>query len=109
MVEKEYLTEALEDLGYAWTSNGRIGLLGPRVDIKIRRRNVGFRKAGKTYEMVAGDWSFLGISRKEFLQQMTQRYAYHVARAKLEEQGFALSSEEVQQDGRIHLVLRRMV
>jgi hypothetical protein len=38
-----------------------------------------------------------------------QRYAYHAARAKLEDQGFALVREEVQQGERIHLVLRRMV
>lgn len=110
MVEKEYLTKALEDLGHAWKEGSvRVGLFGPRVDVKIRRRNIGFRKAGKTYEMVTGDWGFVGISRKKFLQQMTQRYAYHAARAKLEEQGFALAGEEVQEDGRIHLVLRRMV
>ena len=110
MVEKEYLTQALEDLGYAWEEGGvKVGLFGPRVDVKIRGRNIGFRKAGRTYEMVAGDWGFLGISRTRFLQRMTQRYAYHAARAKLEEQGFTLASEEVQEGERIHLVLRRMV
>ena len=51
----------------------------------------------------------LGTSQEKFLQQVTQRYAYCAARAKLEEQGFALASEQVQEDGQIHLVLRRMV
>jgi hypothetical protein len=106
MVERGYLIQALEDLGYRWTGNARIGLSGPHVDIKVRGRNVGFRQAGRAYEMVTRGVS---VRRTKFLQQVTQRYAYHVARAKLEEQGFALSSEEMQQDGRIHLVLRRMV
>ena len=105
MVEREYLIQALEDLGCSWADNGRVGFLGPKVDIKIRFRNVGFRKAGRAYEMVTR-----GVSaQKKFLQQVTQRYSYCVARAKLEEQGFALASEKVREDGRIHLVLRRMV
>jgi hypothetical protein len=49
-----------------------------------------------------------GIDQERFLQQVTQRYAYHAARAKLDEQGFSLVSEEVQEGERIHLVLRRM-
>lgn len=105
MVEREYLLQALEDLGCAWTGDAGLGLGGPRVEIKVRGRNVGFRKAGKTYEIVTRG---VGAGQTKFLQQVTQRYAYHAARAKLEEQGFALASEEVQKDGRIHLVLRRM-
>lgn len=105
MVEREYLVRALEDLGYTWAENGRVGLLGPKVDIKVRFHNVGFRKAGRAYEMVARGLS----AQNKFLQQVTQRYSYCAARAKLEEQGFALASEEVREDGRIHLVLRRMV
>ncbi len=106
MIERECLIQALEDLGHTWKENTRLGLAGPRVDIKIRRRNIGFRKAGKVYEMVTRG---LSIRQQSFLQQVTQRYIYHVTRTKLEEQGFTLASEEIQQDGRIHLVLRRMV
>jgi hypothetical protein len=40
---------------------------------------------------------------------LTQRYAYHVARAKLAEQGFDLVSEKAQEGEQIHLVLRRLV
>ena len=111
MVEKKYLTQALSDLGHAWREGpARLGLFGPRVDIKVQVRghNVGFRKAGKTYEMVVVGERGWSTSRAQFLQQVSQRYAYHAARAKLEEQGFTLASEEVQEDGRIHLVLRRM-
>jgi hypothetical protein len=106
MVEQEYLIKAIEDLGYAWKGDARLGLAGPRVDIKIQRRNIGFRMAGKAYEMVTRGAT---TRQKRFLQQVTQRYIYHVTRTKLEQQGFTLASEEVQQDGRVHLVLRRMV
>ncbi len=105
MVEREHLTQALKDLRCAWQAGGRLGLLGPRVDIKVKDHNLGFRKMGATYAVVtAGE----GTKQRQLLQRMTQRYAYHVARAKLEEQGFTLVDEEVQEGERIHLVLRRM-
>jgi len=117
MVEREYLKRALKDLGYAW-EEGNVEVRGyggrrTRVEIKVgagsRGYDIGFRKAGSAYEIVADWWGIRGISREEFPQQVTQRYAYHAARAKLEEQGFALVSEEVQEGERIHLLLRRMV
>ncbi|MFM9087791.1 MAG: DUF1257 domain-containing protein, partial [Cyanobium sp.] len=37
------------------------------------------------------------------------RYAYHAAREALTAEGFALVEEEQQQDGSLHLVLRRAV
>jgi hypothetical protein len=58
---------------------------------------------------VADWWGIRDIKQERFLQQVMQRYACHAARARLEEQGFALVSEEMQQGKRIHLVLRRMV
>jgi hypothetical protein len=116
MVEKEYLLRALEDLGYAYKEgNVKIrGYGGQRtpVEIKIPTRSfgydIGFRKAGNAYEIVADWWGIRGINQNKFVQQVAQRYAYHAARAKLEEQGFTLVSEEVQEGERIRLVLRRV-
>ncbi len=113
-MEKEYLMQALEDLGYACEEGGveirGFGRQRQQVDIKVKTRgyDVGFRKAGNSYEIVADWWGVWGTNREKFLQQVTQRYAYHAARAKLEERGFTLSSEDVQEDGQIHLVLRRI-
>ena len=59
--------------------------------------------------MVADWWGIKDINQNKFLQQVSQRYAYHAAKAKLEEQGFSLVSEETQEGERIHLVLRRTV
>jgi hypothetical protein len=123
MVEREYLVRALEDLGYT-CEEGDVKVRGfggqrARVEIKVTPKgsllqkiglghDIGFRKAGAAYEIVADWWGIQGVNRKQFLQQVTRRYAYHAARAKLEEQGFELASEEVQEGERIHLVLRRM-
>lgn len=105
MVDKTYLLRALEDLGYSYEENGQLGWMGPKVDIKAGA-NVGFRHTSGGYEMLTRRLS----TRKEMelAQALTQRYAYHAAREKLEAQGFTLASEDMQQDGRIHLVLRRM-
>ncbi len=37
-----------------------------------------------------------------------QRYAYHASRAKLEQQGFNMVEEKVEDTGQIRIVLRRM-
>jgi hypothetical protein len=116
MTVKEYLTQALQELGYH-PEEGHVeirGFGGQRtpVEIKIPTRNrgydIGFRKEKDGYEVVADWWGIRDIKRTPFVAAVTQRYAYHAARAKLEEQGFSLVTEEKQTDGQIHLVLRRM-
>lgn len=116
MVEKAHLLTALKDLGYA-PVEGLVeirGYLGERTraEIKIATDNpeydIGFRKAGDAFECVADWYGLKKFDRQGFLDRLMQRYAYHATRAKLEEQGFAIASEEVHKDGRIHLVLRRM-
>jgi hypothetical protein len=120
--EKEYLLRALEDLNYSYREGKfEIRAGGQRVPVEIKAapksllrkgwgliglsQEIGFRRADLTYAIV-------GVSdfgREQFLQKLTQRYVYHTARAKIEEQGFDLVGEEVQEGERIHLVLRRMV
>lgn len=116
MVEKQYLMEAIKDLGFAYEEgNAEIrdyaGKSVP-VEIKVAVRNsnyaIGFCKVSDGYEMIADQWDTDDINRKQLLRQLSQRYAYHAAKDKLEEQGFSLVSEEQQKDGQIHLLLRRM-
>lgn len=117
MVEKEFLLQALKDLGYIY-EEGEVDVRGfaaarAKAEIKVRAggllgREIGFRKASESYEIVADWWGLGGPKRDEFQQQVTQRYAYQAARAKLEAQGFNLITEQVEQDGQIRLVLRRM-
>lgn len=116
MVDKEYLISALRELGYK-VEEGNLEIRGyggqkTSVEIKVATPqpgyDIGFRKAGDSYECVADWWGVKGTSQEKFLREVTQRYAYRAARAKLEEQGFSLVEEEKQPDGRIRLVLRRM-
>lgn len=116
MVEREHLLQALQDLGYHY-QQGQLdvyGFAGQHVPVEIKvptgnkNYDIGFRQTGGFYEIVA-DWGVIrDIDQEQFRQQLLQRYAYHAARAKLEQQGFTLAGEEVGEDGQIHLVLRRM-
>lgn len=70
--------------------------------------SIGFkRQEDDTFDAIISDYDRARYSQ-QWLHRLTQRYAYHVARAKLEAQGFTLVTEEAQQDGQIRLVLRRM-
>jgi len=112
MVETEYVTRALTDLGYRCeVGSTHIKGFGGRaqVDIKVSTRgyDIGLRKTANGYVIVADWWGARGIDREQFEQQLKQRYAYHAAVARLEAQGFTLVKEETQEEQRIHLVLRR--
>jgi len=113
MAEKEYILNALDDLGYPYQDGGKVGgWRGNTVQAEFKVTSnrpgydIGFVKTADNYEMVA-DWSMIGDPK--FMERLTQRYAYHTTRAKLASQGFTLVTEENQQDGRIHLLVRRVV
>ena len=114
MEVKEYLLQAITDLGYQY-EEGNLTLSGfgekSRVDIKINMRlssDIGLRATPNGYEIIADWWGVRGVKRQELTDKLMQRYAYHATKAKLEEQGFTLVSEENQKDGQIRLVLRRV-
>jgi len=114
IVELTYLKQALADLDYAYEEGALTirGFAGQRtaVDLKVNTKGypIGFKKRGDAYELIADWWGVRGVKKQTFLQEVTQRYAYHAAMDKLQVQGFALVSEGVEQGGRVHLVLRRM-
>jgi len=114
IVVKDYLKMALEDLGLR-CQEGEVEVRGwggqrARVELKVRvpGGEIGFVRQGDFYEMVADWWGIRGFRQEEFLQKLTQRYTYHAAREKLRQEGFELASEQVEEDGSIRLVLRRM-
>lgn len=115
MVEKEFLLKALDDLEMAYeTENVYVTRGGARrkVDILIKRKfgaDIALVKGRQSYNILADWWSVMKLNRKDFLQQLQKRYAYHAARAKLAEQGFDLVEEQVDAEGKIHLLLRRVV
>jgi hypothetical protein len=124
ITDTDALVKALADLGFTQVEihqtaqhlHGYQGDVRPQTaEIIIRRRyigpasnDIGFkRQENGTFDAIISDYD-RGTYSQQWLNHLAQRYAYHMARAKLEEQGFALVSEEVQQGERIHLVLRRM-
>jgi hypothetical protein len=114
MVDPDYLMAACRDLGYQ-CERGDLeirGYQGARTAAEIRMRanagfDIGFRKRGDSYDMVADWWGIRDVKQEVLLSQLTQRYAYHATRAQLAQQGFDLISETRESDGRLHLVLRR--
>lgn len=115
MVDKEFVIKALQDLGFAFQEgeqqvNG-FGGQKTAVDIRIPLKfsyDIGLAKRGSSYEIIADWYGVRGLNQKDFSQKLTQRYAYHATRAKLEKQGFAMVEEKVEETGQIRLVLRRM-
>lgn len=115
MEDKKYVLMALKDLGFTYELGDEKvrGFSGQsiKVDIRIPLKlsyDIGLVKRGKTYEIVADWFGVRGINQKDFTQKLMQRYAYYATRDKLEEQGFAMVEEKVEETGQIRLVLRRM-
>lgn len=102
---------ALEDLGYAVEIGWVHGYGGQRAQadlvVKVEGSyDIGFRKDGESIVMVADFWG-LRVNREEFLQQVSQRYAYITILEQAEADGWQAVTEEVQQDGSIRLVMQR--
>ncbi len=115
MVDKAFLLSALFDLGYTFEEGDyKIKAFGGdevKVEIKVKLKmsnDIGLRKAGDHYEVVADWWGVRSIKKDVFVNQLLQRYAYHATKARLEEQGFTMVEEETQEKGQIRMVLRRM-
>jgi hypothetical protein len=115
LTEALWIKQALKDLGFT-VQDGPIeasGYLGRKTSVEFKvatedpEYDLGFRRGKEGYECVA-DWHGIKkIKQDQFIKSVTQRYAYHATCHKLQEQGFTLSSETKEKDGRIHLVLRR--
>ncbi|HNT78778.1 MAG TPA: DUF1257 domain-containing protein [Anaerolineae bacterium] len=113
IVELEYLKRALADLKYEYEEGNKVrGFGGQRTEadlvVKTKGYPIGFKKRGEAYEVVADWWGVRGVNQKTFVQEVTQRYAYHAVCDKLQAQGFEMVSEQVERGGQVHLVLRQM-
>jgi hypothetical protein len=103
--------KALEDLGYA-VESGRVRGYGgqeAQADLVVSTNSgydIGFRQEGSAVVMVADLWG-LRINRDEFLNSVTQRYAYLTVIEQARSQGWQMTTEENQEDGSIRLVLQR--
>ncbi len=124
MTDEKALVKALADLGFKdvevhAAAQALVGVGGSvrqqTAEIIIRRKHlgfasndIGFKRGPKgNFEAIISDYDQRSYS-VDWLERLLQRYAYHVARVKLEEQGFALVSEKQESTGQLRLVLRRM-
>jgi hypothetical protein len=124
IIETDALVKALTDMNFKnvevhETAQHLYGYQGDvrqqTAEVIIRRQyigrasnDIGFkRNKNGAFDAIISDYDRRKYSQ-QWLNRLIQRYAYHVIKAKTEEQGFTLLTEETQQDERIHLVLRRM-
>jgi len=113
----ESLKAALNDVGADWKP-GPKGVRGYQgqtqaADVVIEQANgydIGFRLNPDTqeYELVADlQYWKQPLSVDGFLNQITQRYAYHTVLQETSNQGFQVSEQANEEDGAIRLVLQR--
>lgn len=109
------LKAALTDLGIDWKEGPESvrGYQGQTVEaeVVIEQENgydLGFSWNGNEYQFIADlqFWNQAG-SVDRFLNQITQRYAYHTVVNETSKQGFQIAEKEQNQDGSIRLVLQR--
>ncbi|MBI3267533.1 MAG: DUF1257 domain-containing protein [Planctomycetes bacterium] len=61
-----------------------------------------------TFELVA-DWTMARIDRDKFVGQVSQAYSRILVTQTAKKNGFVVAKEEVDAQGRVHLLLRRFV
>ena len=118
MSDPKYLRPALADLGFQYeeSEEGTLEVVGfgrQRQPVNFRVKlplsgDVGLRKRGPNYEIVADWFTVRGMNEKDFTQKLSQRYAYHATRDKMTSQGFDMVEETVEETGQIRIVMRRM-
>lgn len=109
----EILEKSLNELGYDNLKKNDIirGYLGNKesADLVIKKNNgydIGFKKEGQVYNLVADFWG-VEESQEAFTQKVMQKYSYNVVKEEALGQGFNISEEISQSDGTIKLVVQR--
>ncbi len=111
------LQAALTDMGTDWKAGPQTvrGYQGKTetAEVVIEQDNgydLGFKRNSDTgdYELVA-DMQYWqqSLSVDGFLNQVTQRYAYHTVMTETSRQGFQVAEQKTAADGSIRLVLQR--
>jgi hypothetical protein len=111
LTDIQTVKRALEELGHTVKSGPVHGYRGQetQADLVVRlddRVDVGFRQDGKAVSMVGDFWGS-PTGAQEFLNKVSQRYAYLTVIEQTTEQGWQKVTEETQVDGSVRLVLQR--
>lgn len=85
--------------------SGHIALF---IKLPPSRHRIALSKCPDGSYSLSGEQAVMRMAEEqELLQKLNQRYAYHIVKDKLLEQGFHLESEKQGEESSIHLILRR--
>jgi hypothetical protein len=110
----EVLLDVLQELGYQVEQNTQVrGYRGDTINAEyvIRQANgydLGFRKNGEGYELVADFWG-AEINQQEFINNISQKYAHKTLMKTIQTEGFNVEEEEVLADGTLRVIVGRWV
>lgn len=110
----EILQEVLQDCGYQVECNTLVRGYQEKTtlaDYVIRQNNgydLGFRRQGENYELIADFWG-AKINQQQFINQISQKYAYKTLLSSIEEQGFNVEEEQILEDGTVKVMVGRWV
>ena len=110
----EVLLDVLQELGYQVEQNTQVrGYMGDKTNAEyvIKQSNgydLGFRKNGEGYELVADFWG-AKINQQEFVNNISQKYAHKTLMKTIQTEGFNVEEEEVLADGTLRVIVGRWV
>ncbi|MDK2410508.1 DUF1257 domain-containing protein [Aphanizomenon sp. PH219] len=110
----EVLLDVLQELGYQVEQNTQVrGYMGDKTNAEyvIKQSNgydLGFRKNGESYELVADFWG-AKINQQEFINNISQKYAHKTLMETIQTEGFSVEEEEVLADGTVRVLVGRWV
>ena len=110
----EVLLDVLQELGYQVEQNTQVrGYMGDKTNAEyvIKQSNgydLGFRKNGEGYELVADFWG-AEINQQEFVNNISQKYAHKTLMKTIQTEGFNVEEEEVLADGTVRVLVGRWV
>jgi hypothetical protein len=110
----EVLLHVLQELGYQVEQNTNVrGYMGDKTNAEyvIKQSNgydLGFRKNGEGYELVADFWG-AEINQQEFVNNISQKYAHKTLMETIQTEGFNVEEEEVLADGTVRVIVGKWV
>jgi len=110
----EVLLQVLKELGYQVEQNTQVrGYMGDKTNAEyvIKQSNgydLGFRKNGEGYELVADFWG-AKINQQEFINNISQKYAHKTLMKTIQTEGFNVEEEEVLADGTVRVIVGKWV
>ena len=117
ITDREMLKRALGDLKHSFREDTIVrGYMGAKLKAEVvvapgGDYDIGFERANDgNYQVVADWWGVskdAGLSERDFLAPVTQRYAYHTVVEQVAKQGFQIVQEATGSDQTLKVTVRR--